>query len=117
MAILKEIVEAKNPTYGIWTAGPADPAEKTYITKTITGIPTGDTGKSIVDLPYGTKYTVTENLTSGWKQVGESYGRTPHKIGDETAGTAENTYTASNAKVNDLTLEKAFADNTPYALT
>ena len=113
MAILKEIVEAKNPTYGIWTAGPADPAEKTYITKTITGIPTGDTGKSIVDLPYGTKYTVTENLTSGWKQVGESYGRTPHKIGDETAGTAENTYTASNAKVNDLTLEKAFADNTP----
>ena len=110
LAELKAIVEAKNTAYSTWTEGPADETTKTYITNTITGIPTDTTGKSIVGLPYGTKYTVTENLTSGWVKVGETYGNNAQKIG---ATPENNTYTAQNAKIGSLKLVKELTSVTP----
>ncbi|MEE3405410.1 MAG: DUF5979 domain-containing protein, partial [Acutalibacteraceae bacterium] len=106
-----------------WTKMPDGEVTKTYLTKTFTNVPANAANVALASaasvdvdgLPYGTKYTVTENLASdsGYIKIGEEYGNTNVSDSKHYIGATGNTYTATNAKVNDLTLEKAFADGTP----
>ena len=81
-----------------------------YTTITFTVNVTKNQSVAVNGIPYGTTFSVSESKT-GWKKVGEEYGNTTDS--KHYIGTTGNTYTATNAKANDLTLEKAFADSTP----
>ena len=91
------------------------------------GVKKNDTnGVSIAGIPYGTSYTVSENLTNAqttanWKKLSEVYGttdatdNTKHYIGAEvTTGDNQkyNSYKAANVKTGSLELEKDIAPGT-----
>lgn len=62
--------------------------------------------RTISNLPYGTKFSVTETGVTGWTKTSEQYGNTT--AGEHFIGTSGNTYKAVNAKTETLTLSKSF---------
>lgn len=72
-------------------------------------------GVSIAGIPYGTSYTVSENLTTaqtnGWQKASETYGNTSNGDHLITETTASNTYKAVNAKTGTLSLVKLLEGN------
>ena len=90
-----------------WTELP-ETGDKTQLQKQYSIRSTTDAAnRTISGLPYGTAYTVTETPASGWVQVGEAYGNSTKIIGGNN-----NSYTATNAKTDSLTLTKALEAGT-----
>ena len=68
---------------------------------------TANSNISFNNLPYGTKYTVTESVTGTWKQTASS------NTSDSTGMTANATASFTNANTGSLALEKELESNTP----
>ena len=70
----------------------------------------GSYSTSVPNIPYGTKYTVTESELSGWLNIAKS--------GDTgTISSTASTAIFTNAQKNDLTLTKTLATGTPNTET